>query len=249
MIPTMRSSALITQALRARLRQRGMTYRQLADLLCVSEPTVKRDLSRGNFSLHRLDAMCDALGTTLDEIISGRPDDSAAVTQLDARQERALVREPALLLITYLLNNNWKLAEIEESFALDENELVNLLLKLDALRIVEFRPPRRIRKLTARNFSWRKDGPVHDFFIGRIAPEFLGGQFDQPFDQLHFLGGTLTFASAMRLREVLARLVDDFDETARQDSRAPLATRNGHSLLVAFRQWEYSEFTKLRRRR
>ena len=245
----MRGSTLITKSLRARLRERGMTYRKLADALGVSEPTVKRDLSRGGFSLRRLDDICDVLGVTLDELLSGRPDEISSVTQLQAKQESALVREPALLLITYLLVNDWKLSEIEESFALSENDVVKLLLRLDAIGIIEFTPPRRIRKLTARNFAWRKDGPVQEFFIKRIAPEFLGGDFSEPFDQLHFLGGTLTFASAMRLRNVLARLVDDFDDTARRDSRTPLASRNGHSLLIAFRQWEYSEFTKLRRRR
>jgi hypothetical protein len=34
---------------------------------------------------------------------------------------------------------------------MEENELINILLRLDQLRIIEYRPPHRVRKLTARN--------------------------------------------------------------------------------------------------
>lgn len=35
------------------------------------------------------------------------------------------------------------------------------------------RPPTRMRKLTARNFSWRKDGPIDAYFIQSVIPEFF----------------------------------------------------------------------------
>src|SRR5215468_11327554 len=72
-----------------------------------------------------------------------------------------------------LLVNEWKLSEIGTTFAIDENALVRALLRLDALRIIEFRPPKRVKRLTARNFSWRSDGPVHEFFVTRVVPQFL----------------------------------------------------------------------------
>lgn len=245
----MKGSDLIVRSLRALLRERGMTYRALAAELGVSEPTVKRDLSRGGFSLHRLDRICDALDVSVEDLLLGRHTHSAALTQLSDAQERALVREPTLLLLTYLVVNDWKLGEITATFALDENALIRALLRLDALHIIDFRPPRRIRKLTARNFSWRSDGPVHDFFVTRVAPEFLGGRFDAGADQLHFLGGLLSAASAIRIKAAIARLVEEFDKTARQDAHLGLESRDGYSVLLALRQWEYSAFTRLRRRK
>ena len=44
----------LVNGVKSRLRAQGMSYRRLAELIGVSEPTIKRDLSRGNFSLQRL---------------------------------------------------------------------------------------------------------------------------------------------------------------------------------------------------
>jgi DNA-binding Xre family transcriptional regulator len=244
----MNGSDLIIKSLRALLRERGMTYRGLAAELGISEPTVKRDLSRGGFSLHRLDRICEVLDVSLEDLLLGRHAQTAALTQLSDAQERALVREPTLLVLTYLLVNDWRLSEIGATFALDENALLRSLSRLDVLRIIEFRPPKRIKKLTARNFAWRSDGPVHDFFVTRVAPEFLRGRFDAGADQLHFLGGLLSTTSAARIKAAIGRLVEEFDKTARQDAHLGIDSRDGYSVLLALRKWEYSAFTRLRRR-
>lgn len=242
----MPGSQLIVQAIRDLLRARGLTYRELAAKLGVSEPTVKRDLSRGGFSLGRLDRICEALDVSVVDLI--RNEGAASIlTQLSADQERALVADPKLLLATYLIINSWKFAEILATFRLDENELVSLLLQLDGLRIIDYRPPHRIKKLTARNFSWRKDGPVHGFFMARVVPEFFGARFDGVGDSFHFMGGTLSEASLRHVAAAMSRLAQEFDELARQDARLPLAARDGCSAVVALRQWEFSEFTQLRR--
>ena len=75
-----------------------------------------------------------------------------------------------------------------------------LTLKLDKLRIVDFRPPNRVRKLTARNFSWRKDGAVQEFFLRRVIPEFFDAKFDLQGDEFRFVAGMLSRASMIRLR-------------------------------------------------
>jgi DNA-binding Xre family transcriptional regulator len=243
----MDASKQLLQSMRAALRQRGMTNRELAEAIGVSEPTIKRDFSRGDFALSRLDRICAVLDLSLADLVQGGGS-ASALTQLSEQQERALVRDPRLVLLTYLLVNDWKLGEIGSAFAFDENALVNMLLRLDALKIVNYRPPNRVKRLTARNFSWRKDGPVHEFFLTRVAPEFLRGRFDEPTDDFRFFGGTLSAASLARLKLSMAQLAEEFEELARQDSRLPLEVRDGCSALLALRKWEFSEFTRLRRR-
>jgi transcriptional regulator with XRE-family HTH domain len=243
----MSAAMSIVRGIRAALRQRGMTYRELAAAIGVSEPTVKRDLSRGNFSLHRLDRICEVLGLSLHDLAQA-PAASALLTQLSQQQERALVRDTRLLVVTYLIVNDWKWNEITSTFQLDDNALISALLRLDELGIVDYQPPRRIRRLTARNFTWRKDGPVHDFFLGRVAPEFLRAAFDAPGDELRFLGGLLSQASQARIKAAVERLTQEFEECAHGDARLALDAKDGCSLLLAMRQWEFSEFTRLRRK-
>jgi hypothetical protein len=226
-----------------------MTYRQLAAAIGVSEPTVKRDLSRGDFSLSRLDRICEALELSLTELAQAPAAGIGLLTQFSEQQERALVRDPRLLVVTYLLVNDWKWAEITSTFQLDDNALVSVLLRLDELGIVNYRPPHRIRKLTARNFSWRKDGPVHEFFLTRVAPEFLRSHFDAPTDELRFIGGMLSPSSLTQMKSAVERLAQEFEDHARRDARLALEAKNGCSMLLAMRQWEFSEFTRLRRKR
>lgn len=241
----MSATAVIVRGVKARLRANGMSYRELAEQLGVSEPTIKRDLSRGKFSLERLDKICEVLGVEVTDLL--QPAEQAALTELSEEQERALVVNPKLLLVTYLVVNDWKFAEIIATFRLDENELVSILLKMDRLRIVDFRPPTRMRKLTARNFSWRKDGPVHAYFIQSVIPEFFNARFDGSGDEFRFMAGTLAPASVLRLQSSIQRVAAEFEQLTHQDSRLPLERRDGCTVILATRSWEFSEFSKLRR--
>lgn len=245
----MSASIQLVRSIRALLKQRGMTYRQLADELGVSEPTIKRDLSRGNFALSRLDRICEVLDVTVADLTQVSGDARLPLTELSDAQERALVRDPRLLLVTYLLINDWKWNEITSTFQLDDSALISALLRLDDLRIVDYRPPRRIKKLTARNLVWRRDGPVHEFFVGRVAPEFLRARFDAPTEELRFIGGMLSAGSLAHIKAEIRRLAASFEELARMDARLPLEVKDGCSALLALRQWEFSEFTRLRRKR
>ena len=196
----MSATAPLLRAIKATLRARGLTYRRLAELLSVSEATVKRDLSKGQFSLRRLDEICTALGLTLNDLMQPL-ERHELVTQLSEAQEIALISQPKYFVVTYLLVNDWKFKEIAETFRMDENQLIEILLRLDQLRIIEYRPPPRVRKLTARNFAWRKDGPVQKFFVTRFVPEFFQSTFEGPGDAFRFVAGTLSPASTSQFKE------------------------------------------------
>jgi DNA-binding Xre family transcriptional regulator len=239
------SSALLN-GIKSILRARQLTYRELARVIRVSEATVKRDMSRGNFSLRRLDQICSALGLTLNDLMQP-PEGLDLVTQLTEAQEVALASQPRILVVTYLLVNDWKFNEIVSAFQMDDNGLVDILLRLDRLKIIEYRPPHRVRKLTSRNFSWRRDGPVHKFFVSRVVPEYFQSAFDGHGDAFRFVGGTLSPESLTQFKASLERLAEEFEELARHDARLPLVRRNGCSAILAVRSWEFSEFTRLRR--
>jgi DNA-binding Xre family transcriptional regulator len=240
------ATSTLLQGIKAVLRTRQLTYRELAKSIGVSESTIKRDLSRGHFSLSRLDQICSALDLALNDLIQA-PEGADLVTQLSETQEIALVSQPKILLATYLLANDWKFQEIVAAFEMDENQLIDILLKLDRLKIIEYRPPHRVRKLTSRNFSWRKDGPVHNFFVTRFVPEYFQSAFEDAGDAFRFVGGTLSPHSVAQFKTSLERLAVEFEQLARQDARLPLAGRNGCSAILAVRSWEFSEFTRLRR--
>jgi transcriptional regulator with XRE-family HTH domain len=94
----MSATSVIVRGIKTRLRAHGISYRQLAELVGVSEPTIKRDLSRGKFSLDRLDRICEILGAEVTDLL--QPAEDAQLTELSEQQELALVVSPKLLLVT-----------------------------------------------------------------------------------------------------------------------------------------------------
>src|SRR5271156_3023153 len=99
----MSGSAILVKGIKSRLRAQGISYRELAKLIGISEPTVKRDLARGNFSLHRLDKICHALGVGVADLV--QPAENAPLTELSEVQEQALATNPRALVVTYLIIN------------------------------------------------------------------------------------------------------------------------------------------------
>jgi hypothetical protein len=69
-----------------------------------------------------------------------RPEGLDLVTQLSESQEMALIAHSKLFVVTYLLANDWKFRDFV-AFRMDENELIDILLRLDRLKIIEYRPP------------------------------------------------------------------------------------------------------------
>lgn len=244
----MTTASTIIEAIKRQLRAQGITYQVLARRLKVSEPTVKRDLARGDFSLSRLDEICAVLGVTIADLANEEPQRNLRITQFTHEQERALAADPKLLLLTYLLVNRWTIDDITEAIELSENDIVKLLLSLDQLGIVKFQPPRRVQTLTARNFSWRKDGPVHTFFLQRVVPEYFRMRFDGAGDEFYFVAGSLSQASRARFKSALNRLTAEFEELARHDARLPHEERDGCTAILALRDWQFSEFTRFRRK-
>jgi transcriptional regulator with XRE-family HTH domain len=241
------STTIIVDAIKRRLRAQGITYQALARRLKLSEPTIKRDLTRGDFSLKRLDEICAVLGATVADLANEEPERGLRITKLTDAQERALTADPRLLLLTYLLVNRWTVDEITGAIELGENDLVKALLALDQIGIVKFRPPRGVQLLTARNFAWRNDGPVHAFFLQRVVPDYFRARFDGPGDEFYFVAGSLSPASQARFKSALNRVTAEFEELARQDARLPVSERHGCAAILALRDWRFSEFARYRR--
>ncbi|NND60819.1 MAG: helix-turn-helix transcriptional regulator [Gammaproteobacteria bacterium] len=243
----MSDARAIVDALKQVLRSAGMTYRELGEQLELSEASIKRLFSTGRFTLQRLDQVCDALGIGVADLIEIAAREKEPITELTEEQERQLLAHPKLLLLTYLIVNNWQPNEITATFAIERNEMMQLLYRLNRLRIIEVQPGDRIRKLTARNFSWRKSGPVQRFFHQKVQTEFFSSRFDKPGEHMRFAGGMLSRHSVLALHRRINALAREFDDLCQSDAALPMSQKYGVSTVLAVRPWEFSGFTKLRR--
>ncbi|MCD6042057.1 MAG: hypothetical protein K0R40_1660 [Burkholderiales bacterium] len=100
-------------ALKRSLRARGLTYGALARELRLSEASVKRMFSRGTFTLSRIEQILAVLDLELDELARMSRSAEAQARELSLEQESALAKDERLLSVFWLLQNDWRFAEVK----------------------------------------------------------------------------------------------------------------------------------------
>ena len=239
----------IILGLKRGLRARGITYAMLAKRISLSEPSVKRILSRGSLSLPRLERICEAAGISMEELVrpvSGAPAETSST--LTMPQESALASDPQLLGCFYLLTNGHTPREVAAELGADERLLRRWLVKLDNLGLVELRARLNARLRVRAPISWREDGPIRKTYEHQVREEFMRSGFTAADESLHFRSAELSEASRMVLQRKLARLTADFNELAELDRHLPSREKRSVALMMACRPWVFSMFDGLRKR-
>jgi len=222
------------------LKARGITYKDVAKALDLSEASIKRLFSERSFSLQRLEQVCRLVDMSFSDL--ARLNDlkyQERLTVLSTRQETALAGDALLLSYFYLLLNGWKTRRIAQRFALDEPRQVRLLVKLDRLGLIELQPRNRVRLLTARRIQWRRDGPVRRLYEREVKQAFLHDAFSENTAHFGFESAELAPESARLIQRRLNRLTREFDELAELDTGLEPSGKRGYGLMVALRPWAY----------
>lgn len=237
----------LIDALKRCLRAQGMTYRDLAARLKLSEAAIKRMFSQRAMSLQRLEQVCDALDVGLAELSAEAARGRPAMANLSDEQERALVDEPVLLLALFLTLNRWHQDDVLAQFEFTLAQWTALLVRLDRLGIIELMPGNRGRPLTARNFRWRADGPMERYFRKSLLGDFFADPFDGEQDALLLLSGSLSIDGVKQLRLRLEELAREFDALLARDATLDAQERVGVSLVLAQKPWLLQLFQPFRR--
>lgn len=239
----------LVNALKRGLRAQGMTYRDLALRLRLSEAAVKRMFSRRAMSLLRLEQICEVLGVGLAELGAEAGRGQLPMAQLSAQQEQALVDDPALMLAMFLCINRWRQDDVMAHFDFGLPQWTGLLARLDRLGIIELQPGNRARLLTARNFRWLTDGPMERHFRGVLLGDYFADPFDGEQDRLLLLSGALSPDGVGQMKQRLEDVAREFDGLLARDASLPAAERVGVSLVLAQKPWLLRLFSPYRRAR
>lgn len=242
----------IVLATKTALREYGLTYADVARHLSLSEASVKRLFARGQsaqgqFPLERLEAIARLLELELGELVRRAERLDPLPRQLTTEQEQQLIERPKLLLVFYLLVNDYDLDRIVTEYDLKRPEGILLLRDLESMGLIERRLGDQVRLQVSRELTWQPGGPIRRFIHERVLREFLGGDFDGATDAFHFVSGMISPMAMARLRTEIERLIRRFNEQLAADSEESLERRQGASLLVALRPWRFSLFTEYER--
>lgn len=243
----MAERTLIVTELKRSLREQGKTYQAVADALDVSLATVKRLFSTGDFSLERIEAICELLGLRLREILERAEERAAPTNQLTLTQEREIVADPKLFFITWLVLNRVPFEGIVRMYRLSEREILRCFIRLDRLRVIELQPGNRVRLLVSRRFSWRPGGPVQRYVHEKLLREFLASAFVGAQEEFFFHGTMVSAEILPQIKRALQNAARECLELIERDRSSP-ETRLGVAFALALRPWAYSGFAPFERR-
>ncbi|MBW8723249.1 MAG: helix-turn-helix transcriptional regulator [Polaromonas sp.] len=220
----MSTTADLVILLKKELKAARMTYADLAAKLGMAESSVKRMLAKGDMPLSRIDAICRALKLDFADLARRVADTQPLLAELTEAQEKAVVADKKLLLAAICVLSQWTLDQITASYRLSEAECIKYLAQLDRIGIIELKPLNRYRLKLAKTFRWRPHGQglllVHGSISRGLAPSFL---------------------------ERMQRVAQDFAQQHQTDQKLGDKDREGFTLLLAMRSWEFEAFAALRR--
>ncbi|MEE4191841.1 MAG: helix-turn-helix transcriptional regulator [Halieaceae bacterium] len=239
----------LVDTLKASLKAAGIKYTQVATALQLSESSIKRKFSRKEFSLSELDRICALAGLQISDLVRRMEESRGRLQALTREQEQDIADDPGLLLVAVSVLNRWSFDQLLDFYRFEATDLVQMLARLDRLKMIELLPNNRIKLLVAPNFGWLPNGPIERVFLAAIQQDFFSTRFDRDDHKLLVLNGMLSPASNREFQRKLERLAQEFDQLNAEDAGLPLDEKQGCTALLALRDWHYQTFSHLRRER
>jgi len=236
----------LVEALKTALKSAQLTYAGVAAGMGLSESSIKRKFSRREFTLAEIDRICGLCAIEFSDLVQLMEKRHGRLQALTAEQEREIADDIGLLVVTVCVLNRWRFEDILDFYVFDSHQLVQMLAKLDRLRLIELQPNNRIRLLVAPNFSWLPNGPIQQVFLKTIQQDFFAARFDREDHELIVLNGMLCPDSNAEFRRKMERLAREFEVLNREDSGKPFQLRRGYTAVIALRDWDYRGFSNLR---
>lgn len=228
------------------LKEKNITYKNLAEQLNMSEANVKRMFSLKQFSLARLEEICDVIGMSLTGLFSlVESEKHQHLVQLTAEQEQEMIDDMKLFLVAACVRDGWHFEEIIAHYQIDQFECVQLMAKLDRLKMIQLLPNNKYRLLISQNFQWLPNGPLEKFMETNGIARFMASSFVGDDSFRFYIRGTLSQASINIIERKLNQLKKEVALLNQEDAQLPLASRQHIGLLLAMRPWELPQFKAL----
>lgn len=238
----------LIDALKRELKSANLTYADLAKKIKRSESSVKRMFSHREMSLSRIDEICRALKIDFADLARTVAEAQVLVQELSHEQERTIVEQKHALLVGICCLSQWTFEQIVTTYKLTEPECIKSLTQLDRLGVIELKPLNRYRVKLAKTFRWRPEGPIMQFFRKHVLPDYYAGSFAAQDEALMLVHGSIGKEAALNIQEKLQRLGHEFAQQHLADQRLPASQREGYTLVLAMREWEFAAFKELRRK-
>lgn len=227
---------LLLGALKQRLKSAGLSYQDAARALDLSVSSIKRLFNERSFTLPRIEALCALAGTDIFQLSAEAQALCPKSDRLSKEQEAQLISSPLLLLVSICVINRWRFSEILEQYNIEKAQLTRAFTTLDALGIIEYLPGDRYRLVVSRQIKWQPDGPIQKYFMANLMEDFLSEQFKEQQDHLYCNWAMLRQESAKEFNTKIKRLIAEYLELSKEDTKYSACDKLSSSLLICFRE-------------
>ncbi len=163
----------VLECVRALLRERQMTYRDLAEIVGVSEVTIKRWMTADDLSLIRLGRVAEALGTTTFALLRRAEIGRERTFEVSEATEAALADDPEAHVAWDALRLERSPESVRRHYGHCEASWFRLLGRLEQLALIERHPGGRVRLLHRGVHSWRSGGPLQRRYRGGLVQQVI----------------------------------------------------------------------------
>ena len=244
----MSTTADLIDVIKEELKTAGITYAALAARLELAESSVKRIFaSGGDMPMSRVDDICRVLGIDFAELSRKVAERTPLLMELSREQEKTVVADRKLLVVAICVLSHMPAEEILATYQFTEAELVSCLARLDRLGILALRAGNRYRSLLAPGFRWRPHGPVMNYFREHALLDYFAGGFDAEGEGLLLVHGSISRGLAPVFLDRLRKVAQDFAQQHLADQKLAEKEREGYTLLLGMRSWEFELFSAMRR--
>lgn len=95
----------LINTLKKTLKEHGLTYADIAKKIDMSEASIKRMFSEKNFTLKRLEQLYQCMGLEITDLLTLMKEAEPNISQLSEEQEKEIVNDLTLLLVTVCVLN------------------------------------------------------------------------------------------------------------------------------------------------
>lgn len=153
----------IAGILKRLLKEKGVTYRQLARDLKISESSVKKLFISKDCSYSRLNKICAIIGVELADVLKAAMENPLKTFRFTEKQERFLVENPKCFHVyVKLVFEEWSAGDLKEKFALSDASLFKYLRSLDQHNLIQLMPNGEVRCPDMTMVLLEDAGPIVD---------------------------------------------------------------------------------------
>ncbi|AGH94602.1 helix-turn-helix domain-containing protein [Pseudobdellovibrio exovorus] len=230
------SAKLVLESLKAHLKLRGLSYRDLAKAWDLSESSVKRVMASDELSLSKIEKACELMDLPLGDFFKQiNFEKNSELFFLSHDQELKLSKDPEALHYFLLISEGRNPTDIVREYSVSSEKNIRILNQLERWGLIELLPQNKIKRKFMGNLRFRKKGPLGKNLEGIVRSEFLQANFEREDEYFTFLNLNFLAQDFVRFKSRFLELAKEL--IAESDEHRDHPNVQMYGMIMAVRPW------------